>query len=305
MIGTPLQSGVITEFLTDAGIPADYAGPIDSALSFVIVFAVVYLLGKLFVLPAVNRVLRSRDLDEHARKPIRRVTGIVVLFVAAGVAFNFAGFGDILTALATIGAAATLAIGFAMQDVLKNFVSGIFIYTDEPFRIGDWIEWDGNAGIVEDISLRVSRVRTFDNELLTVPNSQLTDGVIKNPVAKDKLRLKIDFGIGYDDDIEQATEIVVEEAEKHPEILEDPAPSVRLVELGDSSVGLQSRVWIANPSRSDFVKVKSDYVQAVKERFDDQDVDIPYPNRTIGGEIEFTNVDAMTDAGTETETATD
>ncbi|WP_226010209.1 mechanosensitive ion channel family protein [Halomicrobium salinisoli] len=294
----PLQSGVIAEFLDNAGIPADYAGPIDQALSFLIAFVAVYLLGRILVLPAVNRALRSRNLDAHARKPLRRVASIVVLFAAVGVAFSFAGFGNILTALATVGAAATLAIGFAMQDVLKNFVAGIFIYTDEPFRIGDWIEWDDNAGIVEDISLRVSRVRTFDNELLTVPNSQLTDDVIKNPVAKDKLRMKIDFGIGYDDDIQAATEIVVEEAEAHPEILEDPAPSVRLVELGDSSVGLQSRVWIANPSRSDFVKVKSDYVQAVKERFDDQDVDIPYPNRTIGGEIEFTNVDAMAEPTT-------
>ncbi|WP_225334595.1 mechanosensitive ion channel family protein [Halomicrobium urmianum] len=294
------QPGAIARALADAGVP--YADAIGSALSFVVVFAVVYLAGKIAILPAIDRVLRSRSLDAHARRPLRRVASIVVLFAAAGIAFRFAGYGDILTALATVGAAATLAIGFAMQDVLKNFVAGIFIYTDEPFRIGDWIEWGDNAGVVEDISLRVSRVRTFDNELLTVPNSLLTEDVIKNPVAKDKLRLKIDFGIGYDDDIQAATEIVVEEAEAHPEILDDPAPSVRLVELGDSSVGLQSRVWIANPSRSDFVKVKSDYVQAVKERFDDQDVDIPYPNRTIGGEIEFTNVDAMADA---TETATD
>ncbi|WP_226023415.1 mechanosensitive ion channel family protein [Halomicrobium salinisoli] len=292
----PLQSGVIAEFLAGAGVP--FADDIGSAITFVVVFLAIYLLGKVAILPAIDRLLRSRNLDAHARKPLRRVASIVVLFVAVGIAFAFADYGNILTALATIGAAATLAVGFAMQDVLKNFVSGIFIYTDEPFRIGDWIEWGDHAGIVEDISLRVTRVRTFDNELLTVPNSQLTEDVIKNPVAKDKLRMKIDFGIGYDDDIQAATEIVVEEAEAHPEILEDPAPSVRLVELGDSSVGLQSRVWIANPSRSDFVKVKSDYVQAVKERFDDQDVDIPYPNRTIGGEIEFTNVDAMAEPTT-------
>ncbi|MFB6159562.1 MAG: mechanosensitive ion channel domain-containing protein, partial [Haloferacaceae archaeon] len=74
-----------------------------------------------------------------------------------------------------------------MQDVIANFVAGVFIFTDRPFRIGDWIEWDGYSGIVEDISLRVTRVRTFDNELLTVPNSNLTDGVIKNPVAKEQL----------------------------------------------------------------------------------------------------------------------
>jgi small-conductance mechanosensitive channel len=176
-----------------------------------------------------------------------------------------------------------------MQDVIANFVAGVFIYTDRPFRIGDWIEWDGNSGVVEDISLRVTRVRTFDNELLTVPNSQLTDGVIKNPVAKEQLRLKFLFGIGYDDDIDRATEIIIEEAEKHEEILDDPAPSVRLTELGDSSVGLQSRIWIDDPSRADFVKTRGEYVTAVKERFDEEGINIPYPNRTIGGDLAIEN----------------
>jgi small-conductance mechanosensitive channel len=152
---------------------------------------------------------------------------------------------------------------------------------------------DGNAGVVEDISLRVSRVRTFDNELLTVPNSQLTDGVIKNPVAKDQLRLKFLFGIGYDDDIDKATEIIMEEAEDHPDILDDPAPSVRLTELGDSSVGLQSRIWIANPSRADFVKTRGEYVTSVKRRFDEEGINIPYPNRTIGGGLELSNLESV------------
>ncbi|MBX0324661.1 mechanosensitive ion channel family protein [Halomicroarcula sp. F13] len=288
-----LQQGLtpIARFLDSIGVPA--ADAIGSALTFLLVFVVIYLLGRAFVVPLVDRVLKRRDLDEHARKPLLKVTSIVLVFVAIAVAFGMAGYGDFLQSLATVAAAATLAIGFAMQDVLKNFVAGIFIFTDKPFRIGDWIEWDGNAGVVEDISLRVSRVRTFDNELLTVPNSELTDGVIKNPVAKDQLRLKFVFGIGYDDDIDKATDIILEEAEKHEGILEDPAPSVRLVELGDSSVGLQSRIWIDNPSRSDFVKARGEYVQSVKERFDEEDINIPYPNRTIGGGLELAGMDSV------------
>ncbi|WP_121822092.1 mechanosensitive ion channel family protein [Halostella salina] len=280
---------IIDEYLIDAGLSADLAAPIASAIEFVVGFAVVYLIGKTFVYPLVRRLLNRRDLDAHARKPLMKVTQIVVVFAAISVAFGVAGFGNFLNSLATIAAAATLAIGFALQDVIANFVAGIFIFTDRPFRIGDWIEWDGNSGVVEDISLRVSRVRTFDNELLTVPNSQLTDGVIKNPMAKDKLRQKFVFGIGYDDDIEQATDIIIEEAEKHPDILEDPAPSVRLTELGDSSVGLQSRIWIADPSRADFVKVRGDYVTSVKQRFDEEGIDIPYPNRTLSGGLELAN----------------
>ncbi|MFP4175509.1 MAG: mechanosensitive ion channel family protein, partial [Halobacteriales archaeon] len=152
----------------------------------------------------------------------------------------------------------------------------------------DWIEWENGtySGIVEDISLRVTRVRTFDNELLTVPNSSLTENVVKNPVEGNRLRLKFVFGIGYDDDIERATEIIVEEAEEHDGIMDDPAPSVRVTELADSYVGLQSRIWILNPSRADFVKVRSEYVENVKNRFDDEGIEIPFPQRDLSGVVE-------------------
>ena len=292
----PLQSGgsdLFTRLLMEAGIPQAYAQAIGAAIAFLVAFAVVYLVGRALFLPLLGRVFESRGLDEHARRPLRKVALIVVVFVAITVAFGFADYGDFLQSLATIAAAATLAIGFAMQDVIANFVAGVFIFTDRPFRIGDWIEWDGNSGIVEDISFRVTRVRTFDNELLTVPNSHLTDGVIKNPVAKDKLRLQVPFGIGYDDDIEAATDIIVEEAESHSGILDEPSPSVRLTELGDSSVTLTSRVWIAEPSRSDFVKTRGEYVTSVKSRFDEKGIDIPYPNRTLGGSLELGGIEQL------------
>ena len=283
--------GPVADLLRGADVP--FAAAIGSAVTFVVVFAVIYVVGKAVLGSVVGRLMEQRGLDAHARKPLRKLTNIAVVFAAVAIAFGAAGFGNFLTALATIGAAATLAIGFATQDIIRNFVSGVFIFTDKPFRIGDWIEWDGNSGVVEDISLRVTRVRTFDNELLTVPNADLTENVVKNPVAKGQLRLKFVFGIGYDDDIDRATEIILEEAENHEGIMDDPGPSVRLVELGDSSVGLQSRIWIDDPSRSDFVKTRGEYVQAVKQRFDEEDIDIPYPNRTIGGGLELENGDGV------------
>ena len=277
----------ITQWLIDLGLGAGIANLVGPGLAFVVAFVAIFLVGRAIALPVVDRVLDSRGLGEHGKKPIRKIVWVLVVFVAVAIAFGFAGFGDFLTALATVAAAATLAVGFAMQDVIANFVAGVFIFTDKPFRIGDWIEWDGNSGIVEDISFRVTRVRTFDNELLTVPNSQLTDGVVKNPVAKDKLRLKFVFGIGYSDDIDKATDIIVEEAEKHPDILENPEPTVRLNELADSYVGLQSRFWISNPSRADFVKTRAEYVQNVKERFDAAGIEIPFPQRDLSGQVEL------------------
>lgn len=268
-------------------LPSQYALGATQALYFVVALVLLVVLGRLILRPLVDRILDRRQLDDHAKRPLLKLTNAVIYFVAVAAAFGFAGFTGFLQSLATIAAAGTLAIGFALQDVIKNFVAGVFIYTDKPFKIGDWIEWNDNSGIVEDISLRVTRVRTFDNELLTVPNAVLTGDVIKNPVAKNRLRQQFLFGISYDDDIDAATDIIVEEAEAHEAILDDPGVTVRLTELGDSYVGLKSRFWIDDPSRSDFVKTRSEYVQSVKERFDEEGIDIPYPVRTLEGEVDI------------------
>ncbi|GAB7008433.1 mechanosensitive ion channel family protein [Halorubrum trueperi] len=276
-LGTVAVSGAVRPYLGPAtGLAVD-------AGIFLAVVAAAYTLHKAVIAPLVGRLFDKQGLGEHARRPLQKIVTFLVLFAGVTVAFGAAGYQGFLRSLATIAAAATLAIGLALQDVIKNFVAGVFIYTDKPFRIGDWIEWQGNSGIVEDISFRVTRVRTFDNELLTVPNHTLTSDVVKNPVAKKTLRLKFVFGIDYGDDVETATDIIVEEAERSDAILDDPAPSVRLTELADSYVGLQSRIWIDDPSRADFVKARADYVKAVKERFDEEDITIPFPQRTVSG----------------------
>lgn len=276
--------GLLSQYLPDS---------IASTLSTIIVLVVVtiglYILGKILLVPTARKILKQRGVEEHARKPLMKIIWFVVILGSITVGFGAAGLGNFLTALATISAAGTLAIGFAMQNVIKNFVSGVFIFIDQPFKIGDWIEWNGYSGRVEDIDMRVTKVRTFDNELLTVPNGELSDNTVKNPVDAGQLRLKPMFGIGYDDDIMNATEIIMDEAEKNEEILDDPDPSVRLVDLGDSSVGLQSRIWIDDPNRADYVKVKSDFVTSVKERFDDNGIDIPYPHRELTGEVRTQN----------------
>ena len=281
-----------TAVVAISGALDPYLGPltgfvIDAAI-FLGIVAAAYVLQKAVVTPLTERIFDRQGLDEHARRPLQKIVAFLVLFAGVTVAFGAAGYQGFLRSLATIAAAATLAIGFALQDVIKNFVAGVFIYTDKPFRIGDWIEWKDNSGVVEDISFRVTRVRTFDNELLTVPNHALTSDVVKNPVAKKTLRLKFVFGIDYEDDVEKASEIIVEEAEESDAILDDPAPSVRLTELADSYVGLQSRIWIDDPSRADFVKARADYVKAVKRRFDEAEISIPFPQRTVSGRNEWT-----------------
>ena len=279
MVPVPLQFGVDAWLGTLVGI-------LFTLFLFTIGLVGVLLIGKLLLLPSVERALGSKEFDDAVQSLGTSVANAVIWVAAIAIGFTIAGYGAFLSAFAVFGGAIALAIGFAAQDLLGNFVAGIFIMKDKPFEVGDWIEWDGNAGRVEDIDLRVSRVRTFDNERITVPNGDLANNAVTNPVAYETLRQKFVFGIGYDDDIAAATDIIVEQAEAHPDILEDPAPSVRLVELGDSDVGLQARWWIADPDRGDFVKVRSEYVTDVKEAFDEAGIDIPYVHRQLTGSVE-------------------
>ncbi|GAB3697867.1 hypothetical protein GCM10028858_10550 [Halorubrum pallidum] len=282
----PLQFGL-------TGLAATLAGILFTVFLFAAGFVAVLLIGKVVAIPAVERTLGSRGFDEAVLSLGSSVANAVIWVAAIAIGFTIAGYGAFLSAFAVFGGAIALAIGFAAQDLLGNFVAGVFILKDKPFEVGDWIEWNGNAGRVEDIDLRVSRVRTFDNERITVPNGDLANNAVTNPVAYETLRQKFVFGIGYDDDIDEATDIIVEEAESHDEILDDPAPSVRLTELGDSAVGLQARIWIADPDRGDFVRVRSEYVAAVKEAFDDAGIDMPYVHRQLTGSVEV--VEAVAD----------
>ncbi|GAA0208381.1 mechanosensitive ion channel family protein [Halobaculum roseum] len=268
------------------GLIDTFAGYLTNVIGFLVGFVATYLVGRLVLVPLVRRVLDRRGFDRTVLSLIDSLTGVIVVVLALSIGFMSAGFPRFLTAAATLGGALALAVGFAAQDLVGNFVAGVFIIKDKPFEVGDWIEWNDNAGRVEDIDLRVSRVRTFDNERVTVPNGELANNAITNPVAYDTLRQKFVFGIGYDDDIDHATDCILEEAEAVDGILDDPAPSVRVTELGDSAVGLQSRFWIDEPDRGDFVRVRSEYVQAVKERFDEEGIDMPYVHRQLTGEVE-------------------
>lgn len=290
------ELGPVGEFLRELGIP--YFKPLGGVITFALALFVLYTLGRVFVVPFVSRLLNRRGLDTHEKKPLVRLTKLLVTVVGLGIAFRVAGYGRLLTSLTAVAAAATLAVGFALQDTLSNFIAGVFIYIDRPFRIGDWIEWEAGtyAGFVEDITFRVTRVRTFDNELLTVPNALLTQNTIKNPVADDELRIQYTFGIGYDDDIEQATDIIIEEAEKHSDILGDPAPTVRMSTdgaLADSSVGLTARIWIEDPNRADYLGIRGDYIKNVKQHFDDAGIDIPYPHVDLSSDVDAVETTAI------------
>lgn len=282
MHSIPLQS--IGELLEQSQGTALEA--LGTMVTFVAAFVLLYYVSKRLFKPGLRHVLQARDVNPTVISLSMSITEVAALLIAIAAASTIAGFGVVMSAFATLTGAVALAVGFAAQELISNFVSGIFILRDEPFHVGDWIEWNGMEGVVRNVQLRTTKIETFDNEVITVPNSQLANNPVTNPVSNDELRIKFLFGIDYDDDIEQAKQIILEEARHTQGTISDPSPAVRLTELGDSYVGLTGTVWIDDPTHGDYVKVRSDFVQAVKERFDADGIDMPYPFTELTGEVE-------------------
>lgn len=276
--------------------PQDYIPVlIDAAVTvglFVVSFVLIYLLGKYFLTRTVETGLRQRDFDETLVSLAVSITVVFIAIISVALAATVAGFGVVLSAFAILGGALALAIGFAAQGIIANFVAGVFIIQDEPFTVGEWIEWDGNSGVVRDVQLRVTKLETFDNELVTVPNSHLANAAVINNMANAQRRVSVDFGIGYDDDIEQAREAIVSEGASVDGVLEleELEPSAPVTELGDSAVVLSGRIWI-DPNESSYGAVRAEFVEAVKKRFDAEGIDMPYNNTELSGSIEVANID--------------
>jgi len=182
---------------------------------------------------------------------------------------------NVAAALAGIGVAG-LALGFAAQDSVANVISGILIFWDKPFAVGDWIETEGNYGRVAEITLRTTRVRTNRNTYVVVPNKTVIDAVLENYSKHGELRVDVPVGIAYKEDILKAREVLLEAVRSLPGVMEQPEPDVVVESLGDSSVNLQVRVWIesadALPSR------KFAVVEASKLALDAAGIQIPFPH---------------------------
>lgn len=262
-----------------AWLPPYLSGP----ATVVAVIAAAYLLGRFIVAPVTARLVRRRS--PPLARPLSRAAHYLTLTVGVLAGLSTAGYGQAFGAMGAVLAAGTFALGFAMKDTLSALVSGVFILVDRPFQIGDWIEWDGNEGKVVDIALRTTRVETFDNEMLTVPNDRIINTTVKNRTARDKLRMTTTFGIGYGDDIDEAKDIIMTVLEEIDGIATSPGPSVRLRNLGDSAIELKAFYWIDDPKRAKTMRMQERLLRQVKERFEAAGIDMPYPTQTITGAI--------------------
>lgn len=182
------------------------------------------------------------------------------------------------TSFVAVLGAAGLAVGLALQGSLANFASGVLIILFRPFKVGDFIEGGGVSGIVDEIGILVTSLHSPDNKALIVPNSQIMGSPIVNYTANSTRRCDMVFGISYGDDFEKAKAIIADIIAKDERCLKDPAPTIRVAELGDSSVNIVCRPWVAP---ADYWNVLFDTHEAVKKRFDAEGITIPFPQRDI------------------------
>jgi len=265
-----------------------------TVVTFLVTFLLLYRIGKSVLVRATKKALNAREFSTAVVSLGSSVAAVLAVVGAVAIAATVAGFPAILSAFATLAGALALGLSFAAGDIIENFVAGIFILKDKPFTVGDYIEWDGNDGIVREINLRVTKLDSFDNEQLTVPNGDLASAVVTNPVANETRRVTFDFGIEYGASIADAREVILDEASKIDGVLADPEPAAPVTGLGDSAVVLNGRVWI-DPAETGAGGVKHTLVENVKRRFDAEGIGMPYPYTELTGEIDVNSRD-ITDA---------
>ncbi len=182
------------------------------------------------------------------------------------------------TSLLAVFGAAGLAIGLALKDSLSNFSSGVMIILFHPFKVGDFIKAGGATGVVEEVRMFATIMRSGDNRQIIVPNGQIYSGTITNYSAHPTRRIDLVFGIGYGDDMAKAKKIIDNIMQQDERILSDPAPGIALGELADSSVNFNVRPWVKS---EDYWAVHADLLEKIKLAFDANGISIPYPQQDV------------------------
>jgi len=225
-----------------------------------------------------KNVLQRAHLDAGERNSIMTLVNYVGMAVATLIALAIVGLG--LSKLALVAGALSVGIGFGLQSIVNNFVSGLILLFERPIKLGDWVVVQSGEGYVKHIGARATEIQTFDRASVIIPNSELVTSAVQNWFYKSRLgRLRVDVGVSYGSDPEQVREILLGCAKQHKSISSYPAASVRWTDFGDSALQFQLRAYIRNVD--DSYEVRSDLRFAIFKAFKAAGVEIPFPQRDV------------------------
>ena len=249
------------------------------SISLFILFLIgVYVVSKILNKIVLRRILIRFDIEKSIRYNMVRIGHYIIMIVGTMMAFQFIGIN--LSGLAVIFGLLSVGIGFGLQNITSNFISGIILLFERPIKVGDRITIGDVVGEVASINMRSTMVQTLNNITIIVPNSEFVSAKVTNWSYGDpKIRVDLPVGVSYGSDLDTVLKALHEVADEHPEVLKTPAHDVLLAEFGDSSWNMLLRVWIASPQQ--FYAFKSDINCAIIRKFKQHKIEIPFPQRDL------------------------
>jgi small-conductance mechanosensitive channel len=222
----------------------------------------------------------SDQITAHQQQLLTRIMQVGLLVVAGLTVLGIWGvnLGGLLVGAGFLG----IVVGMAARQTLGSLIAGFVLMFSRPFEIGDWVEIGDEEGFVTDITIMNTHMRNFDGEFVVIPNDRVGNVAVTNRSREGRLRIRMEVGIGYDDDAERAAEVAREVLEGLDRIENNPPPHVVPSAFGDSAIVLDLRYWIAPPTPQGRWRSRADVVNAIQRRFDEEDITIPFPQRTVG-----------------------
>lgn len=228
------------------------------------------------VIRGLMKAMQKGDVDTTLRRFVSNLARMVLMLFVIIAAINHLGI-QTASLIAVLGAAG-LAVGLALQGSLSNFAAGVLIVLFRPYKVGDFIEGGGVSGSVEEVQILTTVLKTGDNKRVIIPNSQIMGTTITNYSANPTRRVDLVVGVSYSDDLDQVRKELEALVAADERILKDPAPTIAVSELADSSVNFVLRPWV---NTADYWAVYFDLTERVKKRFDEVGVSIPFPQQDV------------------------